>query len=161
MDRLMTTRLERQTHTTQSQGEEEDDQIHLISLIHNSQERKQEDEPEEEIENEEEQEQEDEQQEESLISGQFHEAGDYFDQSTSSMQIPSPSLLRTWSFQDNDVVDDSDQAASISPHQDDFPSQTYYQNAPQFSSSVNHPSIVSFTYSCSEPPNYALVSSFQ
>lgn len=155
MDRLMVTRLERQTQPVVSQEgeeEEEEDEEHsqLMSFIQNcrrQQEEKDEESEEEVIGEEAEEEQEEEEEEEILISGQYQEASDYFDQSTSSLQIPSSSLLRSWSFGDNEVGDDSDRAASTSPRQD-FPSQTYYHNTRQSSSPRNHPSIVSSTFFC-------------
>lgn len=82
--------------------------------------------------------------EESLISGQCHEAGDYFDESSSSTQIASPYPLGSWSYQDNQVGDDSDQVTSTSPRQH-LPSQPYYQDSQQNSSATNPNSIVSFT----------------
>ncbi|PRQ30179.1 putative transcription factor C2H2 family [Rosa chinensis] len=70
----------------------------------------------------------------SLISGQFQEASDYFDRA--SLQ-PSPSHFTTWSYQDNEVGDDSDQATSPSPRQrSSFPS--YYPNSPQLSPSPSY-----------------------
>ncbi|PON83565.1 43kDa postsynaptic protein [Trema orientale] len=147
MDRLMVTRLERQTRPAASLGgggeEEKDDRSQLMSCIQNcqQQQREEEESEDEETEGEELEDEEAEgEQEESLISGQYHEASDYFDQSTSSQQIPSPSLLRSWSFRDNEVGEDSDRAASTSPRQD-FPSQSYYHSARQCSSSRNHPSV--------------------
>ncbi|KAK9989527.1 hypothetical protein SO802_029766 [Lithocarpus litseifolius] len=82
--------------------------------------------------------------EENLISGQYHEASDYFDESSSSIQIASPYPLGSWSYQDNQVGDDSDQVTSTSPHQH-LPSQPYYQDSQQNSSATNPYSIVSFT----------------
>ncbi|KAM5587003.1 hypothetical protein ABKV19_005776 [Rosa sericea] len=86
----------------------------------------------------------DEEESRSLISGQFQEASDYFDRA--SLQ-PSPSHFTTWSYQDNEVGDDSDQATSPSPRQrSPFPS--YYPNSPSYnanhrqrSPSLSHPSM--------------------
>ncbi|XP_050368846.1 uncharacterized protein LOC126786938 [Argentina anserina] len=82
----------------------------------------------------------------SLISGQFQEAIDYFDHV--SLQ-PSPSHFTTWSYQDNEVGDDSDQATSESPRQQSpfqyspqrSPSQSYNANLPHCYPSISHPSM--------------------
>lgn len=141
MDRLMATRLEiRQAQPVGgSQGGEEDKaQSKLMSLIQNHQ---QNETNEADIEEQVQEEAEAEEEEESLIDGQHHEASDYFDQSTSSLlQVPSQSLQRSWSFQDNEVVDNSDRATSTSPCQD-FPSRSCHPNTGQCSSSRSHPSI--------------------
>ena len=149
MDTLMMTRLEKQTHSAGSQGGGEEDEEHsqLISFIQKCRQQQQEEEfKEEEIAGQEREEAEEiegqEEEEESLISGQYHEASDYFEQSTSSQKISLPPLLRSWSFQDNEVGDDSDQTASTSPYRG-FPSQSYYHNTRHCSSSRNQPSIVS------------------
>ncbi|XP_062095067.1 uncharacterized protein LOC133800966 isoform X2 [Humulus lupulus] len=148
MDKLMESRLGRQTHPVVSQGGEEKDGEHhsqLMSFIQDCQLQQQEeeesDEEEEIIEGLEVEEEAEREQEESLISGQYHEASDYFNQSTSSQKIPCPpSLLRSWSFHDNEVGDDSDRAFSTSPRQD-FPSESYYHNSRHCSSSRNHSSM--------------------
>lgn len=96
----------------------------------------------------------DEEEARSLISAQYQEASDDFDQCTSLQ--PSPSHMTAWSYQDNEVGDDSDRAASISPPRH-LPSQSYYPNSREcspspsyhrrhYSSSTNHPSIVSLTF---------------
>ena len=85
----------------------------------------------------------------SLISGQFLEASDYFDRA--SLQ-PSPSHFTTWSYQDNEVGDDSDRATSASPRQQSpfryspqrSPPQSYNANHRQGSPSLSRPLMVSF-----------------
>lgn len=63
------------------------------------------------------------------MSHQFHEAGEYC-QSSSTIQMPSPSVITTWSFRDIEVGDDSDHpVASSSPPPQPLPSQTYYQDS--------------------------------
>ncbi|KAF4391399.1 hypothetical protein F8388_008010 [Cannabis sativa] len=146
MDRLMENRLGRLTNPAGSDGgEEKDDEQHsqLTPFIqerqlqqHEEEESEEEEEIEGEIEIDEEPEVE---HEESLISGQYHEASDYFDQSISSQKIPSPPpLLRSWSY--NEIGDDSDRAFSTSPRQE-FPSQSYYNISRHCSSSRNHSSM--------------------
>ncbi|GMN56113.1 hypothetical protein TIFTF001_025228 [Ficus carica] len=148
MDRLMETRLEiRQAQPAGGSQGGEDDEGHskLMSFIQNHRQRKQQQEhkmEEEKIEREEQERGEVQvEEEETFNSGQYHEASDYFDQPTlSPLQVPSQSLLRSWSFQDNEVGDESNRAPSTSPCQD-FQSQSYYPNAWQCTSSTNHPSI--------------------
>lgn len=149
MDRLMETRLEiRQAQPAGGIQGGEDDEGHskLMSFIQNHRQRKQQQEhkmEEEEIEREEQERGEVQvEEEETFISGQYHEASDCFDQPTlSPLQVPSQSLPRSWSFQDNEAGDESDRAPSTSPCQD-FRSQSYYPNAWQCTSSTNHPSVV-------------------
>ncbi|GMN27589.1 hypothetical protein TIFTF001_050475 [Ficus carica] len=148
MDRLMETRLEiRQAQPAGGSQGAEDDEGHskLMSFIQNHRQRKQQQEhkmEEEEIGREEQERGEVKvEEDETFISGQYHEASDYFDQPTlSPLQVPSQSLLRSWSFQDNEVGDESDRAPSTSPCQD-FWSHSYYPNAWRCTSSTNHPSI--------------------
>ncbi|KAK9989526.1 hypothetical protein SO802_029765 [Lithocarpus litseifolius] len=145
IDRLMVSRLDRQMHLEEREDENgsQEGMDQFMSFLHSftdpsgSQE-----EEEEEVEEEEEEEDRDvaEEGEESLISGQYHEAGDYFDESSSSMQIASPYPLGSWSYQDNQVGDDSDQVTSTSPSQH-LPSQPYYQDSQQNSSATNPNSI--------------------
>ncbi|KAL5577965.1 hypothetical protein UlMin_019664 [Ulmus minor] len=107
MDRLMETHLERQTQPLGSEGGEEFEERsqdfvnQLRSVIQNRQQHP---------------ESEEEEEEENLISGQYQETGDYFDQYNSSLQIDSSSMLQ-WSYQDNEAGEDSDRAASTSPRQ--------------------------------------------
>lgn len=97
-----------------------------------------------------------------------HNMSDHFNQNTSSLQLPSPSLFRSWApCQDEEVRDDSDQgtsepfqqhpslstsddsdpvpSASFQLHPSLYPSasQSYYQDSPQSSSFASRPSIVS------------------
>ncbi|KAK8557769.1 hypothetical protein V6N12_009994 [Hibiscus sabdariffa] len=111
--------LQRNLHTTNDQGEEEDD-----------------DEYEDEDVDEEER---------SLSSHQCHEANNYFNHSSSSLQLPSPYslLMRSWSSQDdNETRNDYERGASVFslPPQ---PSQVqcYQGAARQSSSSTNRPSL--------------------
>ncbi|XP_048132061.1 uncharacterized membrane protein DDB_G0293934 isoform X2 [Rhodamnia argentea] len=71
-------------------------------------------------------EEEEDEEEGSLIGHQYHEASDYFDQTTSSFYMPSQSL-RSWSFNDNEMNDDHEQVASTSSDQPP-PSHSYYQD---------------------------------
>ncbi|KAM1004202.1 hypothetical protein ACFX2C_004422 [Malus domestica] len=91
--------------------------------------------------------------ERSLISAQYQEASDDFYQCTSLQ--PSPSHMTAWSYQEIEVGDDANRAASTSPPRH-LPSHSYYSNSHQgspspppsyhqnhhhFSSPVSHPSI--------------------
>ncbi|XVE94319.1 hypothetical protein REPUB_Repub01dG0270900 [Reevesia pubescens] len=86
----------------------------------------------------------DEDEERSPISHQCHEANNYFNQSSSSIQMPSPSdLMRSWSFQeyDNETGNDSDRVPStfLPPP---TPSQAqYYEDNRQSTSSISRPSL--------------------
>ncbi|XP_030944341.1 uncharacterized protein LOC115968938 isoform X2 [Quercus lobata] len=142
IDRLMVSHLDRQVHLEEREDENgsQEGMDQFMSFLHSftdpsgSQE--------EEVVEEEEEEDRDvaEEGEESLISGQCHEAGDYFDESSSSTQIASPYPLGSWSYQDNQVGDDSDQVTSTSPRQH-LLSQPYYQDSQQNSSATNPNSI--------------------
>lgn len=77
---------------------------------------------------------------------------DYFNEDTSSLQLPSPSLFRSGGqFQNQEVSDDSDQVPSsslqlhpsLSPSASPSAPQFYYQGSPQSSSITSRPSIVS------------------
>lgn len=154
----MATRLERQARPAASQGVEEGEEYNQEQLMaflqrhaHQAENQQQqlEEEVEEEITEEEEEHNEDEDEEEdSLVSGQYHEGIDYVNQSTSSsLQVPSPSLLRSWSYQENEVGDESDRATSASPVHQNLPSQPYYPNTLQSSPSTTvNSSIVSFCF---------------
>lgn len=72
----------------------------------------------------------------SLIGHQYHEASDYFDQTTSSFYMPSQSL-RSWSFNDNEMNDDHEQVASTSSDQPP-PSHSYYQDPQQHSTCMDN-----------------------
>ncbi|KAI3442266.1 uncharacterized protein J3R85_001373, partial [Psidium guajava] len=72
----------------------------------------------------------------SLIGHQYHEAIDYFDQTTSSFYMPSQSL-RSWSFNDNEMNDDHEQVASTSSDQPP-PSHSYYQDPQQHSTCMDN-----------------------
>ncbi|ONI11679.1 hypothetical protein PRUPE_4G120300 [Prunus persica] len=171
IDRLMVSRIERQTYPVGSE-EGEDEEIsqdrmnQLVSFLQqrqqqmrpaDNQEQKQQvqeqkhQQEEEDMTEEEEDDHHhnDEEEARSLISAQYQEASDDFDQCTSLQ--PSPSHMTAWSYQDNEVGDDSDRAASISPPRH-LPSQSYYPNSREcspspsyhrrhYSSSTNHPSI--------------------
>ncbi|KAJ7969383.1 RING/U-box superfamily protein [Quillaja saponaria] len=164
MDRLMESRIDRQARQLYCQDDKEGSQERMEQLMEFSQERmlaegsregnreveereEEEEEEEERVlggeemdEDEEEEEDEKEEREASLISGQYHEVSDYFDQSTSSLEIPSPSLLRSWSYRDNEGGADSDRGAST-PSPRPSQSQSYYQDSRQYSPSTNHHSI--------------------
>ncbi|KAE8709260.1 Detected protein of unknown function [Hibiscus syriacus] len=80
---------------------------------------------------------EEEEEERSLSSHQCHEANNYYDHSSSSLQLPSPSALRSWSSQDgNETGNDYERCASeFSPPPQQ--SQAHcYQDARQSSSSI-------------------------
>lgn len=81
---------------------------------------------------EEEKEGEKEHEEENLISGLYHEVGDYSNQSSS------------WSFRDNEAGDDFDRVASTSSQP--YQSQSIYHDSRRNSSSTIHHSIVSFNF---------------
>ncbi|XP_034675180.1 uncharacterized protein LOC117906208 isoform X2 [Vitis riparia] len=75
---------------------------------------------------------------------------DYFNEDTSSLQLPSPSLFRSGGqFQNQEVSDDSDQVPSsslqlhpsLSPSASPSAPQFYYQGSPQSSSITSRPSI--------------------
>ncbi|KAM1350425.1 hypothetical protein ACFX2F_004379 [Malus domestica] len=70
--------------------------------------------------------------ERSLISAQYQEASDDFYQCTSLQ--PSPSHMTAWSYQDIEVGDDANRAASTSPPRH-LPSHSYYSNSHQGSPS--------------------------
>lgn len=72
---------------------------------------------------------------------QYHEVGDYFDQTDSSKQPPLPSsIMSSWSSYQGG--DDSGQIESTSNLHQPQPSQSYYhEETRQCSSSTNHPSI--------------------
>ncbi|KAF8025420.1 hypothetical protein BT93_F2297 [Corymbia citriodora subsp. variegata] len=72
----------------------------------------------------------------SLIGHQYHEASDYFDQSTSSFRMPSQSL-RSWSYNDNEMNDDHEQVASTSSEQPP-PSHSYYEDPQQHSTCMDN-----------------------
>lgn len=143
----MATHIQRQTHAIDNQEEEQDPTYPTAHRLRSFMERhlnspcsqRLEQEFQEEdmmVEEEEEQEAE----KTSVISGQNNEATDYF---TSSLQTPSPSLLTSWSYRDNEVSDDSDGAVSTST-QRHLPSQSYHQINQQCSSPNTRPSIVCY-----------------
>jgi len=156
MDKLMVSRLERQTQ----QEEEYDDGAEEDEEEEEEDDGAEEDEEEEEEEelwcfseghtqpkssdNEEEEEEEEDRDERSLISSaQYQEASDDLDQSASPLQFPSPSILSSWSYQlDNEMGEDSNRGASTSspqPFQPQFSSNTQ-RSSPV--STTHHPSIV-------------------
>lgn len=142
MDRLMESYRGTQTHLVNSQDCEEDSQglmAFLQERLHStrasqdgSNAREEEDESrnqdEEEEDNTDEQEHEEEHEKESLISGSYHEVGDYSNQSSS------------WSYRDNEAGDDFDRVVSSSPQP--YQSQSFYPES-RHSPSTNHHSIVS------------------
>ncbi|XP_023919347.2 uncharacterized protein LOC112030901 [Quercus suber] len=143
IDRLMVSRLDRQTHLEEREDENgsQEGMDQFMSFLHSFTDPSGSQQEEEEEEEEEEEDRDvAEEGEESLISGQYHEAGDYFDVSSSSMQIASSYPLGSWSYQDNQVGDDSDQVTSASPRQH-LPSQPYDQDSQQNSSATNPNSI--------------------
>lgn len=86
--------------------------------------------------------------EEISLVHQTSNMSDHFNQDTSSLQLPSPSLFRSWNhFQDQEFRDDYDQCPSSSSqlHPSLYPSasQSYNQGSPQSSSTVSCSSIVS------------------
>lgn len=135
-----------QTHLVSNQYNEEDQEESMEQLMaffqehlgpRSPQKGGREREEEEEVKRNEEENKAGEQEEESITSISDHELCDYH--SSPSIHTPSSS---TWSYRDNDGGDDSDRVAYVSsplPSQ----SQSLYQDAPQYSSSTNHPSIVS------------------
>jgi hypothetical protein len=166
MDRLMSSRLERTMHSEEEE-EEHGSQGRMDQLMsflqrhrhlsgsHEEEENgegeevrdvaEEEPEGEEDRDGADEEEEGEEEEEESLIGGQYNEASDYFDQSSSLPQMPSPSQLWSWTDRDNEVSDDSEVANSTSqsPH---LLSQPYHQDSQQNPSSTNQNSTVSFTF---------------
>ncbi|KAI4332099.1 hypothetical protein L6164_017036 [Bauhinia variegata] len=147
MDRLMVSHIDTQTHLAcSSQDDDEDRRGRMVQLIAFLQEHlhpahnHEEDGEERGVEKAEEVQ---EQQEEEEESSQYtnHDVNDYYNQSSS----PSSSLLRTWSYRDNETGDESDRVASPSSPQPSqshsSPSQSSYQDNRQYSSSANHHSI--------------------
>ncbi|XP_022762544.1 uncharacterized protein LOC111308481 [Durio zibethinus] len=161
MDQLMISRVQMQADRAESQ-EGVDDEDRMVQVMPYLQKHLQpaggqgeeeesvvdgqeEEEVEEGVYEEEEDDEEEEEDERSLISHQFHEANNYFNQSSSSLQVPSPSdLMRSWSFQDDNETgnySDRDPSAFSPPL---GPSQgQYYQDTRQSSSSISRPSLVS------------------
>ena len=157
-----------QTHLIRSQEDEDDSRGRMDQLIqflqermHPEEEEDDDDDEDEKIEAEEgkgeEQEEEKErgtveeehgeEEEGSLIGSQYHEVGNYFNQPSSSM-YPSSSMhtaspSTTWSYRDNETVDDSDIITSASSPQPSH-SQSFYRDGRQYSSSANPHSIVCF-----------------
>uniref|UniRef100_A0A0R0I3Z8 RING-type domain-containing protein n=1 Tax=Glycine max TaxID=3847 RepID=A0A0R0I3Z8_SOYBN len=142
MDRLMESHRGTQTHLVNSQDREEDSQglmAFLQERLHSTRasqdgsnareeedESRNQDEEEEDNTDEQEQEHEEEHEKESLISGSYHEVGDYSNQSSS------------WSYRDNEAGDDFDRVVSSSPQP--YQSQSFYSEC-RHSSSTNHHSI--------------------
>ncbi|KAI9198288.1 hypothetical protein LWI28_013034 [Acer negundo] len=139
MSQLLLSHLQRHLHpaTTNQEEEEQTQEIDQVEEEYRDQEEEeddhyQEEEEDEEEEEEDEEEEEEEEEERSSMSHQFHEAGEYC-QSSSTIQMPSPSAITTWSFRDIEVGDDSDHPVASSPPPPPppkpLPSQTYYQDS--------------------------------
>lgn len=135
MDKLMVTRLERQTQQEEEEydevNEDDDDgaEEELWCFSEGHTQPKSSDNEEED--------------ERRLISAQYHEASDYLDQSASPVQLASPSILSSWSYQlDNEMGEDSNRGASTPSSQ---PFQPQFSSTNQQSSSLvsttHHPSI--------------------
>ncbi|KAF5475365.1 hypothetical protein F2P56_007174 [Juglans regia] len=78
-----------------------------------------------------------EEEEESVISrDHYREGGGYFDQSSSSLQEPSPSPQWAWTYRDNEVGDNFERITTISPSEH-LSSQTHSQNTQQNPSSID------------------------
>ncbi|XP_023003952.1 uncharacterized protein LOC111497396 [Cucurbita maxima] len=131
MDKLMVSRLERRTRQQEEYDEvNEEDNVAEEELWCFSEGRTQ---P-KSSDNEEEDER-------SLISGQSPEGGDYLDQSVSPLQLASPSMVSSLSYQDNEMGEDSNRGASSSSPQL-FPPQFSSNNQRSSRVSTNHhPSI--------------------
>lgn len=144
MGQMLLSFLQQHVHQTNGhQEEQEQAQAREASRV------EQEDDEEERQEtNEEGEEEEDEEEEEmqSPTGRQFQEASDYFDQSSSMLQMPSPSLVQTWSFGDPEVADDSDHPIPSTSSIQPLPPQAFYQDSQQSSSSTTHLSVVSFLF---------------
>lgn len=137
MDKLMVSRLERRTQQQEEDNEnnEDDDgaEEELWCFSEGNTQPKS---------SEEEEEVEEEEDERSLIGGQYHETSDYMDQSASPLQLASPSILSSWSYQDNEMGEDSNRGASTSSPQP-FPPQFSSNNQrTTLVSTRHHPSIV-------------------
>ncbi|KAL5773766.1 hypothetical protein ACOSP7_013413 [Xanthoceras sorbifolium] len=160
MNQLLLSHLQRHLHQATTSQEEEQTQernqlVHVDQVAEEEQQRQEEyydqeeeeedyhyQEEEEEEDDEEADEDEDEEQEEeedrSSISHPFHEVSEYF-QSSSTLQMPSPSMITSWSYRDNEVGDESDPVASPSPQP--LPSQTYYEDSRRSPDPANHLSL--------------------
>ncbi|KAK6283302.1 hypothetical protein POUND7_017127 [Theobroma cacao] len=148
MDRLMISRVQMQADRAESQEDKEDDEDRMVQVMSYLQRHSHPSGGQEgrggvqEVDGQEEEE-DDEDEERSLISHQYHEANSYFNQSTSSMQMPSPSLMRSWSFQDdNEIGNDSDRGPSTFSPPPGASQPQYFQDTRQSSSSsINRPSL--------------------
>lgn len=132
MDKLMVTRLERQTQQEEEYNEvKEDDDVdeELWCFSEGHTQPKSSDNEEEDDD------------ERSLITAQYHEASDYLDQSASPLQLASPSILSSWSY---DMGEDSNRGTSISSPQPLLPqfSSNNNQHRPSLVSASHNPSIV-------------------
>ncbi|GKV24523.1 hypothetical protein SLEP1_g34126 [Rubroshorea leprosula] len=167
MDQVMKSRIEMQVSEGESQEDEPNEEERMLQLMsfftrqlhgagsqegegeeggeveeeENKHEEDDEDgEEEEEEEEDEEEEEEDDEEEEggSTSSHQSHEATEYYDQSSPSIQMPSPSLLLSWNYQDdNETGDDSNRIPSRSSPVHP-PSQAQSFQGSQQSSSNRH-----------------------
>ncbi|KAL0542541.1 hypothetical protein IC582_017607 [Cucumis melo] len=131
MDKLMVTRLERQTQQEEEYNEvKEDDDVdeELWCFSEGHTQPKSSDNEEEDDD------------ERSLITAQYHEASDYLDQSASPLQLASPSILSSWSY---DMGEDSNRGTSISSPQPLLPqfSSNNNQHRPSLVSASHNPSI--------------------
>ncbi|XP_041023663.1 altered inheritance of mitochondria protein 44 [Juglans microcarpa x Juglans regia] len=163
IDKLMVARIEIQTHAEEEDEDGSQERMEqLMSFLQRhtypSNSHREEDEEEEEIDEEEEEEDEDEEEEEggeeeevaeedrdeteeeeeeSVISrDHYREGGGYFDQSSSSLQEPSPSPQWAWTYRDNEVGDNFERITTISPSEH-LSSQTQSQNTQQNPSSID------------------------
>ncbi|KAK5774891.1 uncharacterized protein LOC108477804 [Gossypium arboreum] len=129
MNRLMTSRVQMQADVAESQQEVEDKEGMVQRVSYE--------------EEEEEEEEYDDEEERSLSSRQCQEVNNYFNNSSPSIQMPSPSAMmtRSWSFQDDNETSNDERGASLfSPPPQ--PSQAEgYQDARQSASSINRPSL--------------------
>ncbi|XVF46088.1 hypothetical protein PTKIN_Ptkin02bG0260200 [Pterospermum kingtungense] len=156
IDRLMISRVQMQAERADSQ-EEVDDEDRMVQVMSYLQRHLHPagDQGEEEVEYEEEEEDDDEDEgeeededddddERSLISRQYHEANNYFNQSSSSLQMPSPSnLTSSWSSQDdNETGINSDRGPSaFSPPLGPSTTPYYEDTRHESSSMISRPSL--------------------
>ncbi|XVF68400.1 hypothetical protein PTKIN_Ptkin10aG0202700 [Pterospermum kingtungense] len=144
MDRLMISRVQIQADQAESLEEVDDDDrmVQVMSYVKRNL-RSAGGEGEEEEEEVEDVVHEEEDEERSPISHRYEGANNYFYRSSSSMQMSSPSLIRSWSFQDdNGIGNDSARGLStFSPPPGPSQAKYYDQDTGQHSSSTNRPSL--------------------
>ncbi|GMJ00619.1 hypothetical protein HRI_003731000 [Hibiscus trionum] len=152
MNRLMSCRAQIQADGGQCQqdvpeveGKEEAVQPMCCPQINMHPAGEQEEEEEEEVYDDDDYDADEDEEERSLSSHQCHEANNYFDHSSSSLQMPSLSALvmRSWNSQDDNQTgnDYERRESAFSPPPQPSPQAQCYQDAIQSSSATNRPSL--------------------